>query len=411
MNFVFLQGMPSPFFTRIARGLSSRGARVSAINLCAGDWLFWRGGTAVNYRGSLAQWPDYFRKYCERHGVTDLVLLGEQRRYHKEAIVVAQALGVRVNVTDFGYLRPDWITLERDGMGGNSRFPRDPGELESLVQGEAEPNLSECYRDSALNMALGDLLYSFSTVLSRPFFPHYQRSDHRPHPVKYFPAMGMTLLRMRLKRTQILGQLARVVQGKDRFFVFPLQLEHDFQIVSYSPFSSVDEALGEVMASFARHAAASDRLVIKRHPWDPGFRDWGQRVQHWARCYGIEGRVDYLEGGNLDRLIEVAAGMVTVNSTSGVRALQLGCPVLVLGQAIYDSPGLTAQSGLDEFWHSPPVPLAARVSLFVRALVATIQIRGVFFNEPGLSVSVEAAVERLWYGRVGQSPVIPQPRR
>ncbi|WP_297474557.1 hypothetical protein [Ferrovum sp.] len=50
-------------------------------------------------------------------------------------------------------------------------------------------------------------------------------------------------------------------------------------------------------------------------------------------------------------------------------------------------------------------------SLFVRALVATIQIRGGFFNEPGLSVLVEAVVERLWYGRVGQSPVIPQPRR
>ena len=31
-----------------------------------------------------------------------------------------------VAVTDFGYLRPDWIVLERDGMGAESRFPRDP---------------------------------------------------------------------------------------------------------------------------------------------------------------------------------------------------------------------------------------------------------------------------------------------
>ncbi len=81
-------------------------------------------------------------------------MLGEQRRYHKEAVAVAKTLGVRVTVTDFGYLRPDWITLEQDGMGGNSRFPRDPEVLEVLARGVAEPDLSESYRDSALNPPL-----------------------------------------------------------------------------------------------------------------------------------------------------------------------------------------------------------------------------------------------------------------
>lgn len=40
------------------------------------------------------------------------------------------------------------------------------------------------------------------------------------------------------------------------------------------------------------------------------------------------------------------AGMVTVNSTSGVRAIQLGCPVTVLGEAIYNVDGLTHLGGL-----------------------------------------------------------------
>lgn len=330
-------------------------------------------------------------------------MLGEQRRYHKEAVAVAKTLGVRVTVTDFGYLRPDWITLEQDGMGGNSRFPRDPEVLEVLARGVAEPDLSESYRDSALNMAKGDLLYSFSTVFFWPFFPRYQRSDHRPHPFRYFPVMGLTLLRMHLKKNRIQAQLSDVLVEKGGFFVFPLQLEHDFQIISYSSLNSLDEALEKVIGSFARYADGMDRLVIKRHPWDPGFRNWAKKVRYWSDFYGIGERVTYLEGGNLDRLIEKAKGMVTVNSTSGVRALQLGCPVAVLGQAIYHSPGLTAQNGLDAFWMAPPRPDPGCVSAFIRALVATIQIRGVFFDEQGLTVGVDAAVRRLWLERVGDA--------
>lgn len=400
-HFVFLQGMPSAFFSRIGRELRRRGARVSGINFCAGDWLFWRGGEVLNYRGSLAQWSSFFRRYCQAEGVTDLVLLGEQRRYHKEAVAIAKTLDVRVSVTDFGYLRPDWITLERDGMGGNSHFPRTPERVAGLAHGVAEPDLTESYRDSALNMALGDLVYSFSTVLCRPFFPHYQRSDHRPHPLRYFPAMGLTLLRMRLKRSRIQTKLSNLLSQSESFFVFPLQLEHDFQIISYSSLNSLDEALDRVIGSFARCADGRDRLVIKRHPWDPGFRNWAKKVRDRAKRHGVEERVTYLEGGNLDRLIERAKGMVTVNSTSGVRALQRHCPVVVLGQAIYDSPGLTAQQGLDAFWRAPARPEPDAVSAFIRALVATIQIRGVFFDEAGLNAGVDAAVVRLWQGRVG----------
>ncbi|WP_434782159.1 capsular polysaccharide export protein, LipB/KpsS family [Ferrovum myxofaciens] len=139
-HFVFLQGMPSPFFSRIARQLKQRGARVSGINFCVGDWLFWRGGEATHYRGSLAQWSDFFHRYCQSKTVTDLVLLGEQRRYHKEAVAVAKTLGVRVTVTDFGYLRPDWITLEQDGMGGNSRFPVS-GKPAALYSGRIDPGI------------------------------------------------------------------------------------------------------------------------------------------------------------------------------------------------------------------------------------------------------------------------------
>ena len=54
-------------------------------------FLFWRGPDAVNYRGSYRAWRDYIDRFFVREGVTDLVLLGEQQRYHREAVAAAQA--------------------------------------------------------------------------------------------------------------------------------------------------------------------------------------------------------------------------------------------------------------------------------------------------------------------------------
>ena len=129
----------------------------------------------------------------------------------------------------------------------------------------------------------------------------------------------------------------------------------------------------------------------------------GWRIQKLANRLGIANRVVYLQGGDLGRLIRGSIGMVTVNSTSGVHALQLGSPVKVLGAAVYDIAGLTYQDGLDTFWRSALPPDQDLVNAFIKAMASSIQIRGVYFSEPGLSVAVHEATKRLYSGTVGES--------
>jgi capsular polysaccharide export protein len=406
LHIVFLQGMPSSFFSRIAQYLNELGCKTTGINLCVGDSLFWRGDNTVNYRGRLADWPEFFREFLLNNHVTDLVLLGEQRSYHKPTVAIAQSLGVRVTVTDFGYLRPDWITLERDGMSGNSRFPKAHEEVAKLADNAPALDTIKRYQDSALAMSLGDLAYSFSNVFFGWLYPFYRRSDKRPHPLIYFPAMGYRLLYNHCVSRREHNRLNTFLANQPRYFVFPLQLEHDFQIVAYSPFDSLGDAIQLALKSFAEHAASNTYLVFKIHPWDPGLQRWQARIQQWAKDFGVAERVLYFDGGSLDAMIEQAAGMVTVNSTSGIRALQLGCPVVTLGQAIYECPGLTHQQGLDSFWQAPETPDQTFVEAFLRAMAATIQIRGVFFSEPGMSVAAKTAAERLYQQTVGIS--LPQ---
>lgn len=400
-HFLFLQGMPAPFFSRVAQGLERCGSRTTAIHLCMGDRWFWRGRNAINYRGRSADWPAFIDAYLAREAVTDLVLLGEQRSYHQAAIRAAQARGVRVTVTDFGYLRPDWITLERDGMNGNSRFPRDLGQIRQLAAQAPKVDFAPRYQDSALGMAWGDLRYSFSNLVCWWRYPHYQRSDRRPHPLRYFPAVGLRLLTRRVGARRARRQIRALITTRARYFVLPLQLEHDFQILAYSPYATQLQPLRTVVQSFAAHSAPGSRLVVKVHPWDPGLRAWRTIVSALAQEFGVAQRVEYLNGGDLDELVRMAQGMVTVNSTSGLRALQLACPVKTLGQAIYDLPGLTFQGGLDDFWQAAQAPEPANVTAFVTALAAMVQIRGVFFSEPGLSAAVQQTVQRLHHDMVG----------
>lgn len=406
-HFVFLQGMPSSFFTRLANALRARGCEATGITLCAGDALFWRGPRTVAFRGTPEAWPGFISAFLDSQGVTDMVLLGEQRLYHKAAVELAKGRGIRVTVTDFGYLRPDWITLEADGMTGRSRFPRDPARILAVAANAPPVDLTPRYADSAWRMATGDLAYSFANVLLNWRYPHYRRSDARAHPLVYFPAMAGRLALARWHARRARRAIAALAAGGAPFFLYPMQLDHDFQIVAYSPYASQDQALAEALASLAAHADRGTRLVVKSHPWEPGLRDWGRLVRELAKRNGLGDRVVFVEGGDLDSLIAASRGVVTVNSTTGLRALQLGKPVLCLGEAIYDMPGLASQGPLDAFWRDPPPPDARLAEAFMRAVAATIQVRGVFFREPGLEAAVQAAAMRLIDGTVG----VPFPPR
>ena len=136
-------------------------------------------------------------------------------------------------------------------------------------------------------------------------------------------------------------------------------------------------------------------LVVKEHPLDDGLVNWRNLVARLAADAGIADRVVYLEMGDLDRLIAATLGVVTVNSTTGTLALATGVPVITLGTAIYDMPGLTHQGELETFWAAPTPPDATLFIAFRRVLTARCLLVGGFFSEPAIRLLVENAVGRL----------------
>jgi capsular polysaccharide export protein len=189
-------------------------------------------------------------------------------------------------------------------------------------------------------------------------------------------------------------QTIKCVEGRD-FFLFPLQLTGDYQIRDHSPFGSMLVAMEYVLTSFARFAPLNVNLLIKEHPLDSGYLNWRRRIMFKARRLGIEDRVFHIDGGDLQMLTEASLGMVCVNSTSGTLALEAGKPVAVLGEAVYDVPGVTHQSGLDTFWSLPEMPNRDLYDAFKRMLHGQCLVRGGLASKSGVETLVGNSAERL----------------
>jgi capsular polysaccharide export protein len=392
--FLFLQGPISPFFADIASALEARGHRCLRVNLCFGDWLFWRRPGGINFRGSREKWPAFVADLIDREGVTDLVLLGEQRFYHKVAIAVAKARDLNVTVTDFGYLRPDWITFERDGMSGDSCFPRDPQAVLDLARTAPEPDLAPRYRDSFLTQVVWDMAYHLMSNWLWWLYPGY-RSHQVHHPALVYLGTGLHMLTARRTGPKGDALVRSLREAGTPYYVMPLQMENDFQLRAYSPFFDLKTPIHTVLRSFAAHAPAGSRLLVKVHPLDPNIRNWRRIVRRSAQKWNVADRVDYVDGGNLAPMLEGSQGVVTVNSTVGMWAMRAGKPIMTLGAAVYDVDGLTYQGSLDRFWTEAQPPRADLWNAFVKAVVANIQIRGVYYAPEGLAAAVEAAAARL----------------
>jgi len=225
-------------------------------------------------------------------------------------------------------------------------------------------------------------------------FPHY--ATHRPyHPVIEYAGW---IRRLALKRgserkaAAAIEDLARVSARCS--FSSPCSSTVTTLRV-HSPFRAMHLAIEHLLTSFARHAPDAARLVVKLHPLDSGNIDWRAVTGHIRADLGIADRLVMVDGGGLDKIVARCQAVVTVHSTVGGLALARGLPVIALGRAVYDIPGLTHQGELAEFWNAPKPPEADLFDAFRRVLAARCLIPGSFFSERGLRLAVEAAVDRL----------------
>lgn len=391
---LFLQGPTSAFWRDLANALEKNGHSTFKIHVALGDQLWWfrRGG--VSYRGRFSRWAAFLRNFMLKNKITDVLYYADRQPYHVVAQDVCRELGVNAIAIENGYLRPDWITFERWGMGVFSFFPAKPDDIRALAKTCPDVDLETRYRHGFAWEIFNEIMYHGFNYLYRPLFPFYKSGRYYDLFAENFTGL-YHLFGKAERNAQANAITADLIREGHEFFVVALQLQGDKQIKDNSPFRHLGEMIDLVVASFATHAATEAKLVFKQHPHDNGGENWPARIAKAAQTHGIGDRVVCIDGGDLYAMLRVAKGCVTVNSTVGLHALRVDCPMKVLGIAIYDIPGMTHQAGLDTFWQAPEAIDTSLRDDFIKLLAATIQIKGSFYDKQGRDAAIKTIIQRL----------------
>ncbi|WP_422475596.1 capsule biosynthesis protein [Endozoicomonas sp. ALB032] len=375
---LFLQGPLGPFFKRLARTFSRAGYTTHKINFNGGDRFFSWANVQTHYKGKPADWAAFLEQYLTEHRIEAVFLLGDCRYYHRTAKPVCDALGVQFCVFEEGYLRPDTITLESGGVNSLSQMDLSRESLERITPCSAKS--SQTIGGTMKRRTLYAAFYYWASSFSRDEFSEY-RHHRATNPVKegFYWLRGFArklLFKSYDKQTQF-----RLDNEFDqRFYLVPLQVHDDSQMIFHSPYESVKAFIQEVIVSFWKHADLDKVLCFKHHPMDRGYTEYGQFIEDLATNLGIQDRVLYCHDIPLPDLYHHTCGVVTVNSTVGISALLHHLPTKVMGRAFYDIDGITHQGSLESFWKSPePVDRHLFKQLHSYLFQKT-QINGSFFK-------------------------------
>lgn len=381
---LLLQGPIGSFFHHLSVWLTKNGCTVFKLNFNGGDSFFYSDLPNIyNYRDSLDNFALFLDKYVHQHQIQAIVCFGDTRPYHRIAFQYCQK---HPNTTfwafEEGYFRPEYITLEKDGVNDFSPLPRNADFFQNIAGNLPNPPEPKKVALGFRAMAKCSIPYYFYTHSKREEFPYYQhhRRLEPTYYIKLWLKSGLKRLYYYFKDRYFAKKIEKGCY--DPFFVVPLQVYDDSQVKYHCDYSSVEDFLVEVLTSFIQFAPKQSKLIIKHHPMDRGFINYKHIIQKFKNQNSeLNQRIFYVHDVPMPILLRRSIGMVTLNSTSGISALLHQVPVITLGRANYNMPKLTYQGNLDSFWHNATPPDFEVFSAYRKYHLYKTHINGSYYSK------------------------------
>ena len=389
-----------PFARVFADELRQRGATVTRMLFSAGDALWWGSRRHTRaFTGSAEAWTEDVVN--QTSAFTDILVFGESGPYNSAVLSRIAEIKGRVWVLENGYFRPNWVTLERSGVNGNSSLPqsRDAFESAGITVQEAGP-VGMILPFHVLNISFHHLAH----IPGRWFFPNFKF----PY-ANSFSDQGWshTWSFVQKKILKINRNRFRPELEQRPYFVACLQRDGDQQLVAYSEYRTNEQFLEHVIGSFARHGPHNTYLLVKNHPLDSGLGNLRGVTARIAARHDVSRRVVFIDDANFNGLSKTSLGVVVNNSTAGLTAMGLSIPVKVLGQSIFNIEGLADQKPLDAFWQTPVPPDLALFERFRAFVIAHTQVAGSFHAPRHIRPTARRLADVMIYGRSAVSQSRP----
>jgi capsular polysaccharide export protein len=395
-SFLFVGAPFGPFFRALAKDIERRSGTVWRVVSQGGEFLETPRRSRILFRGG--NWPGFIRQAMISRRVDAVVTFNDTLPRNRTALDIAASLGLHSFVLENGYLRPFWVTLERDGVNGFSRLPRDPAVYLDSAHRNRGPKTHQAFAARLRPHVINTMRHFAAAIAMSPVLGfdarYYGESIYR-QAIGYVGEACWRLSHGEADKLQAIETLAG--EGR-KIFLCLLQKPGDGQLLIHSRHRGNEAFLQEVLSSFASHAPPQAVLVIKQHPLDYAIERSARRVETLIAEYRLQGRVIYLRKTSIDRITPFAFAVLTINSTAGLATIVLEKPVICLGRSFYDIEGLTFQGPLHAFWTEarPPDPQLTRG--FVAFLMTTSQINGGFHTRTARALLTPRLAERLIEG-------------
>ena len=208
------------------------------------------------------------------------------------------------------------------------------------------------------------------------------------------------------------------IEGYDelaiKYHLVLLQLAHDANFLDHGPFPNQAGFLDRVFRGFAEGAPKHHHLVLKAHPLEDGREPLRPLIREFTAKYGLKGRVHFLTGGKLARLLDTARSALTVNSTAAEQALWRAKPLRAFGDAVYNRPEFVSHQPIATFFAAPRPPDHASYLTYRAFLLATSQVPGGFYGVlsrrkllrqlPDLMLDETRPTDRILAGPIAAAP-------
>lgn len=370
---LLLMGPLGSFFSRLADFFLAKGVSTYKIMFPLRELFPRKSKIVLHYSEPASEFRSYLEEVVTKYGIRHMFMYGDFIIPHKIAIELAKELGIEAWVFELGYIRPHHVTLERNCVNARSNLNKPVDFYHSLAEGQkrlAAPVLKS---------------NRWRRIFKPPCFIQ--------HALTNYPIVnGAHKLQPKLSYVyyQLLGMIRRpwyaiserkvraLVRSLPSIYLVPLQVAIDSQVTMSSSFRDMEHLITHVMESFARHSELQQHVLFKHHPRDRGYNNYKTFIQNEGKRLNVSDRVHYIHDDILADILKHCKGVITINSTVGMQALQFNTPTKVLGSTFYDLPGLTSQAPLDVFWKETYKIDRRLYVKFFNHLVESTQINGNF---------------------------------
>ena len=383
-NILLLQGPMGKFFNLLDHKFMSLGATTFRIGLNAGDEFFADARHFIPFKGRIEEWKSFIAAFNKKHSIDMVFVFGDCRFYQNKAIKTAKKQGLEVFVFEEGYVRPDFITLEKNGVNDNSSLPREREFYDALEYHDK----MECNSKNILHIGntykevvwQATLYYLVGNIFFFKY-PHYHHHRTFSALLEAFYGVRNFVRKQRYRFQEFNAQKLYQTQLHKQYYFVALQTYEDFQILHHSDYKNIEEFIVEVLSSFAHNAPKDKYLMIKHHPMDRGKKDYARFISAYAGKLGCAERVNVVYDVHLPTLLKNAIATVTINSTVGVSSLYHTTPTLCRGRSFYDIKGLTSKGvKLDDFWENYKAVDGELFNKFRCYLIQKTQVNGSFYK-------------------------------